>query len=244
MSRRLLSLFLLVASACLAGAQADTWLEVRTPHFIVVSNSTEKESRHVARQFERMRSVFRRVFPDANIDTATPIVVLAVADKRNFQALEPEAYLSKGQLNLTGLFLHAPEKDYVLVLVNAPGQYPYAPIYHEYAHFVLNRTGDWMPLWLTEGWAEFYQTAEIFDNEVRLGKLDASTWTFLQHNDLLPLPTLFNVDMHSPLLPRGRQRLHLLRRVLGLDSLPETERRTREHTSLAKLSGPRAPECR
>jgi hypothetical protein len=94
--------------------------------------------------------------------------------------------------------LRTPEKNYVLILLNAPGEHPYAPIYHEYAHFVQSRTGEWMPLWLTEGWAEFYQTAEILDTEVLIGKLDAPTWQFLERNALLPLSTLFTVDMHSP----------------------------------------------
>jgi len=196
--RTLPFLLLLAAFATTAGAQTDAWLEVTTPHFRVISNSTEKDARHAALQFERMRSVFARVFPDANIDTATPIVVLALQDMQSIQALEPAAYLGKGQTRLMGLFVQVPEKNYVLILLNAPGQHPYAPIYHEYAHFVQSRTGQWMPLWLTEGWAEFYQTAEILESEIVLGKLDAGTWQFLQRNPLLPLSTLFNVDMHSP----------------------------------------------
>jgi TonB family protein len=191
-------LFLLAAFFASAGAQAASWLEVRTPHFRVISNAPEKEAQRAALQFERMRSVFARVFPDRNIDTATPIVVLAFEDKQNLQAVEPAAYLANGGLTLLGLFLSAPEKNYMLILLNAPGRHPYASIYHEYAHFVQSRTGEWMPLWLTEGWAEFYQTAEFLDNEVVVGKLDAGPWQFLQRNRLLPLATLLHVDMHSP----------------------------------------------
>ncbi len=191
-------LFLLAASPLPAGAQADTWLKVSTPHFSVISNASEKDARRTALQFERMRSVFARVLPDANMDAATPIVVLAVEDKKSFEALEPAAYLGRGQINIVGLFLHVPEKNYVLILLNAPGQHPYAPIYHEYAHFVQSRTAQWMPLWLSEGWAEFYQTAEILDNEVVVGKLDTGMWQLLQRTPLLPLATLLAIDPHSP----------------------------------------------
>lgn len=196
--RMLLSLLALAALIPVAVAQTETWLEVRTPNFLVVSNAGEKDAYHVATQFERMRSVLSRVFPNANLETATPIVVLAVVDKENLRALEPEVYLGKGQLNLVGLFLQTTEKDFVLIWLNATGQHPYASIYHEYTHFALSRTGDWMPLWLSEGFAQFYQTAEFLDHEVRLGKLDAATWNFLQHHPLLPLPALFAVDTHSP----------------------------------------------
>ena len=105
-----LSLLLQVILVSFAPAQTDTWLEIRTPHFVVISNSNEKRARHVTRQFEWMRTVFSKVFPDANLNTATPIVVLAVEDKRNLQALEPLVYLHQGQVNIAGLFLRAPEK--------------------------------------------------------------------------------------------------------------------------------------
>ena len=184
--------------AASAGAQTDTWLEVHTPHFLIVTNSTEKEGYVVARQFEGMRSVFQRVFPDAELDRAASILVFAVKDKRTLRELEPEVYLSKGQVNLVGLFLSAPEKNYVLILPNAPGVKPYAPIYHEYAHFVFSLRPQWMPLWLSEGIAEYYQNTEILDDKVRLGKADAYVQSVLERNALLPPATLFTVDQHSP----------------------------------------------
>ncbi len=193
-----LFLVLFVAFAASTSGQTDAWLEVCTPHFVVVSNSSEKDVRRVSRQFERMRLVFQRVFPAASLDTPTPIVVLAVESKRNMEALEPEICLHKGQANVVGLFLQAPEKNYVLIWQNAGGLHPFAPIYHEYAHFVLGGTGARMPLWLSEGWAEFYQNIEIANNEVRIGKVDAYTVDSLQRNQWLPMATLLAVDRHSP----------------------------------------------
>ena len=55
-----------------------------------------------------------------------------------------------------------------------------------------------MPLWLSEGIAEFYQNTEILDDRVRLGKGDPYLQSVLEHNALLPLSTLFSVDPHSP----------------------------------------------
>jgi hypothetical protein len=70
-------LCLVAAVASSAGAQTDTWLEVRTPHFQIITNSNEKEGRRTARQFEGMRAVFQRVFPDAALyTTACPSVYL------------------------------------------------------------------------------------------------------------------------------------------------------------------------
>lgn len=196
--RNALLLTALATLAPLATAQTDSWLEVRTPHFDVVTNSTEKEGRRAAHQFEGMRSVFQRVFPEADLDTAEPMLVIAVEDKRALQALEPEQYHTPGQLGLIGYFLQAAEKNYILILLNATGTHPYAPIYHEYAHFVFSRLQQWMPLWLTEGIAEFYENTEILDDRVRIGKGDPYLQAVLDRHPLLPLSTLFAVDQHSP----------------------------------------------
>jgi TonB family protein len=201
---RILATLLLIAASASAqtGAQTpaptDTWLEVRTPSFLVVTNSTEKDGRRVARQFEQMRLIFRRIFPDSDLETPSPIVVIAVVDKQNLQALEPEVYLAKGQVSLVGLFLSSPEKNFVLLWLAGRARHPYAPIYHEYAHFVTSRTGEWTPLWLNEGLAQFYENTEILDDEVRLGEGSVGTLEFLQRNALLPIPVLVAVDPQSP----------------------------------------------
>lgn len=113
-----------------AGSSAEKWIEVRRPHFIVLTNSNEKHARHVAIQFERMRAAFHALFPAATEDTDMPITVLAVKDKESFQALEPEDYLSKGKLDLTGYFQQSQGRCYILLRLDARGDNPYAIVYH------------------------------------------------------------------------------------------------------------------
>jgi|HubBroStandDraft_6_1064221.scaffolds.fasta_scaffold10876_4 Tfp pilus assembly protein PilF len=199
MSKRIF-LLLTVFAALVAPARdkPENWLEVRSPHFIVLSDSNEKQARHVADQFERMRTVFHAMFPQAHVDPGTPIVVLAVKDKKDFQSLEPEAYLAKGQLELAGLFLRAPDKNYVLLRLDAQGEHPYATVYHEYTHLLSSRAEAWLPLWFNEGLAEFYQNTDIRDREVLLGEPSTENILLLRQEHLLPLATLFTVDYNSP----------------------------------------------
>ncbi|MBZ5599361.1 MAG: tetratricopeptide repeat protein [Acidobacteriia bacterium] len=196
--RTLLALCVMAGFAVVACAKTESWLEVRTPHFIVLSNSSEKQARHVADQFERMRTVFHKEFPNAHVDAGSPIIVIAVKDKRDFQALEPEVYLAKGQLNLSGLFLRAADKNYVLLRLDAEGEHPYATVYHEYTHFISSGAEEWVPLWLNEGLAEFYQNTEIKEKEVLLGEPSAENLLLLRQNRMLPLTTLLAVDYNSP----------------------------------------------
>src|SRR5271163_1107285 len=134
----LLVLIFLAACSAFGRENGESWVEVRSPNFVVLSDASEKQARHVAGQFERMRSVFHAAFPKAKVDNGSPIIVIALKDKKDFQALEPEAYLAKGQLDISGLFLQTPDKNYVLLRLDAEGDHPYATVYHEYTHFVMS----------------------------------------------------------------------------------------------------------
>jgi len=175
----------------------ESWIEVRSPHFVVISNSNEKQARRVADQFERMRSVFHTLFPKIQIDNLGSITVLAIKDEKDFRELEPAAYLAKGQLKLGGLFLRGADKNYVLLRLDAEGEHPYAVVYHEYTHLLLSKA-EQMPLWLNEGLAEFYQNTDIREKEVELGQPSPENLYLLRQNRLLPLATLFAVDHTSP----------------------------------------------
>jgi hypothetical protein len=198
MGKHLLLLTTLFSAVLASGRdKPENWVEVRSPHFVVVSNSNDKQACRVADQFERMRSVFHKLFPKIQIDNLGSITVLAIKDEKDFRALEPAAYLAKGQLKLGGLFLRGADKNYVLLRLDAEGPHPYAVVYHEYTHLLLSKA-DWMPLWLNEGLAEFYQNTDIREKEVAMGEPSRENLQLLRSNRLLPLATLFTVDHTSP----------------------------------------------
>jgi tetratricopeptide (TPR) repeat protein len=195
----LLSIFILVFSlTAISWAKQDAWIEVTTPHFVVVTNANEKQGRRAADQFERMRAVFHTAFPKLKLDPGSPIIVFAIKDEKDFRALEPEAYLAKGSLKLGGLFLRAADKNYVLMRLDAEGDHPYSVIYHEYTHLLMSKSAEWIPLWMNEGLAEFYQNTDIREKEVSLGEASPENILLLRQSKLLPLATLFTIDEKSP----------------------------------------------
>jgi tetratricopeptide (TPR) repeat protein len=199
MPRRFILLSLLWAASCsLASAAADQWIQVSSPHFSVITDSNDKQGRHILDQFERMRWMFQTLFPKTRVDPALPIVVVAVRNQKGMQSFEPAAYLTKGQLMLAGYFLRTPEKNYVVLRLDAEGEHPYATIYHEYTHLQFSDAMEWMPLWLNEGFAEFVQNTEIRNKDVLLGEPSIDDILYLRQNRLLPLATLFKVDHNSP----------------------------------------------
>ena len=196
---RTIALLLLFLSVLTAFASSPSWVEVQSPHFTLITDAGEKQGRHVLDQFERMRWVFQTLFPHASVDPVSPIIVIAVKNKKDFATLEPEAYLAKGQISLAGLFLNTQDKNYILLRLDAEGeQHPFAIIYHEYTHFQLRKDSDWLPLWLNEGLAEFFQNTDIHDKEVQLGEPSFDDLFDLRQNRIIPLATLFKVDATSP----------------------------------------------
>ena len=181
-----------------AGVAPQRWVEVRSTHFIVLTNSGERSGRRVADQFERVHSVFHLLFPSAGDDSDPPITVLAVKDRDAMHALEPQQYLGKGSADLGGLFLHAPDTSYILMRLDTDEDHPYATIYHEYTHYTLRKADAWLPLWLNEGLAQFYENTDIHEKDVALGQPDPAALHFLASNPMLPLDGLFAVDARSP----------------------------------------------
>ena len=192
-------LLLMAMLAGTASASAPQWVEVNSPHFTVVSEANEKQARHILGQLERMRWVFQTLFPKANVDPAEPILVVALKNAKMFQTFEPAPYLAKGQLNLAGYFLHTQFHNYVLLRLDAEEeQHPFATVYHEYTHLQFSSAAEWMPLWLNEGIAEFFQNTQIRDKYVLVGQPDANDILYLRQQRMISLPVLFKVDASSP----------------------------------------------
>jgi Flp pilus assembly protein TadD len=180
-------------------AAPQQWLRVTSPHFILITNSYEKQGRHVLDQFERMRWVFQTLFPGLNVDPAEPIVIIVAADQKSFQALEPAEYLARGQLKLGGLFQRTPDKNYILINQDAEDEeHPYAFIFHEYTHVQFRNDLSWIPIWINEGLAEFFENTEIHSKDVELGMPNAGNILYLRNNTMIPLDVLFRVDYKSP----------------------------------------------
>lgn len=196
--KRLALTCLLLFATSLSHASSPQWVQVSSPHFSLYTDAGEKKGRHLLDQFERMRWVFRTLFPNVN-DPVSPIVVFATRDQQGFQALEPAVYLAKGQIKLGGLFLKTQDQNYVLVRLDVENEeHPFAIVYHEYTHFEFSGAMGYMPLWLNEGLAQFFENSEIRNKDVRMGEPSAESVMALRQSGLIPLPVLLKVDATSP----------------------------------------------
>ena len=177
----------------------ETWVEVQTPHFIVASNDGENTARRVSDQFEQIRFLYSKVLNRGiRLDPGIPILIFAVKNEKSLSQLIPEYWAQKGHIHPAGLFVPGQEKNYIALRIDVEGEYPYLPIYHEYVHLIVNLNYQHFPLWLNEGFADFFGCATLTGNGGKLGQPSSSELYILQQTKLLPLDILFKVDHQSP----------------------------------------------
>jgi hypothetical protein len=153
-------------------ANPQAWMEVRSPHFIVVSNANEHQARRVAEQFEIIRAVLQEYFGNVSVNDQ-PIIILAAKDEDTLKPLLPESWTKKGSAHRVGLYLNGADKSYVGlrldVSLNQSAYEPYEPIYHEYVHYLMRRITPNVPRWMAEGLAEFYGNVRVESNRGVVG---------------------------------------------------------------------------
>ena len=188
----------LLAVVPAAAADSRQWVLARSPGFVVVSDAGEKKARQVAHQFEQVRGLFREIL-QARVDPGRLVIIFAVKDEDGLRELLPGFWERKGGTRPAGIFVPGRDKHLVALRLDAETANPYQVLYHEYTHLLTNLNVRWVPLWLSEGLAEFYGSSEIDEKEVRWGLVSGSHVLLLRHAPLLKLDELLAADASSPL---------------------------------------------
>src|SRR3984957_10617930 len=169
-------------------------MEVRSPHFSVVTDAGEKRGREVAMRFEQMRAVFGALMTKANINLPIPLQIVAF---RNGKELRQFAPLFKGKpVELAGLFEQGSDRSFILL--DMAVENPWTVVFHEYAHQLMNGNlqGEFDP-WFQEGFAEYFSSIEVDNKEARVGKVPNDEYVILQQSGTIKIADLFRVQQNS-----------------------------------------------
>ncbi len=176
----------------------DTWVSVRSNNFFLVGNASEKEVRQVATRLEQFREVFSRLFPRMKFTSPVPTTVVVFKSDSSYKPFKPVA--DGKTVSVSGYFQSGRDVNYITLTTEKREENPYAVIFHEYVHLLLNNTygRTSIPAWFNEGLAEYYSTFDIEDDQkVYLGRLIDSHLLLLRTSQLVPLDKLFAVDYYN-----------------------------------------------
>jgi tetratricopeptide (TPR) repeat protein len=177
---------------CLA-VDEKPWKEVRSAHFRVITNGTELSAKQVARELEQMRGVFEQEFPGFALDKPPELIVVAARDPETAARLIP-GISTTGRAQTAGLYFRGWDREYAMVRLDLlagswdPNEV-YGVVYHEYIHKLLHSNFHWLPRWLDEGLAGFYQYTRIEGKHIYVGAPPKTTRVTdtLDHRTLIPI---------------------------------------------------------
>lgn len=191
--------FAAVLAACSpAPAQAD-WLEATSPHFIVYANESPKELQQFAEKLERFDQAVRYFWqmPDPKLSNAGRVTIFVLPDLESIEKLTQSRVIAGFyKIRSDGSYAFVPRTTRIIVQGMAGGtgffkndMTPESIFFHEYTHHLqLRESRQALPMWVSEGFAEFFATAEVNkDGSVTIGKFPAYRSWGMHTNNNVPL---------------------------------------------------------
>ena len=195
-------------------ASAQDWIEIRSPHFTVVSNAGDRQARAVAWQFEQIRQVVTKLWPWARTDFDRPVIVFAVKDEASMRSLTPEYWERRNGIRPSSVLVSGPDAHYVTLRTDLDRDErdeqvnPYRSSYWSYIGIVLRASFEKpLPSWFTRGMAELFSNTIVRDNDVLVGPVLPQHIQALRERAgaAVPLDVQLSIDAGSPYLTDERQ---------------------------------------
>jgi hypothetical protein len=197
--------FVIAALTLEAVPASAQWRRLDSPNFVLIGDVAARDLREMAVQFEGFRETMTRVLSARVTASAVPTVVMVFPSDRALAPFRPK--FQGKPVEIGGLFVPGRDLNYIL-LVNdgAPGRL--TVVLHEYTHLLTSNSDQPVPVWLSEGLAEYYSTFQLErgGREALLGGLIDHHLARLNDTVLIPLNDLLKINHDSPLYNEGSRR--------------------------------------
>ena len=159
-----LLLLLCSPAACGRNGKRHTdWVEIRTPHFRILTDGSVERGSAVGAQLECSNEILSAKFVTDGNQPAPPLYVVAF---RNASEMRQVAPLGEGEaVRLGGLFLDTGSGRFIGIDLST--QNLNHIVAHEYSHSLVSSAGGQrLPLWLQEGLAEVFAASVTGESEI------------------------------------------------------------------------------
>ena len=159
--RFVLASALLALSIMATPARAD-WLKGESEHFVVYGNTSERSMRSYVQKLERFDQVLRAHFPTGSEFIPPRLPIYLVGSHSDMEQVWPGIPSSVG-----GFYARGDERIFAMATDDGEGD---SVLLHEYTHHFLfqNFTRSY-PSWFTEGFAEYFATADLTPGRIKIG---------------------------------------------------------------------------
>ena len=148
---------------------ADTgWIEVRSPHFTVVTDAGEKRGHEVAFRLEQMQVVFAGFLLKQELVRPIPLTVFALRSDKDYSALAPRpAGMDAAAAPSPAFLLRGEDRDFLVL--NLAMAEPWRSAAHDLAHRFLEGNYPTTTSWFDEGLAEYFSSIQLDNKRVSIG---------------------------------------------------------------------------
>ncbi len=176
-----------------ASAAVGKWTIVRSANVTVMGDATESQLRNVAVEVEQFRAAFMQVLTSPSQDATLPLNVVVFKGDDTFNVFKP---LNDNNPGNKVFFQASDDVDYMAMVAGAT--IPRA-VYHQLAHELSRDLPNTVPLWFTEGLAEFFSDFQIVpkDKTFVVGKIIPDHVDLLKKSPFMPFDELFSVNRAS-----------------------------------------------
>lgn len=225
------SLTILAACATLAAgpARAD-WLKAESEHFVVYSQGSERQLRDYVQRLETFDRLLRLKFNRVeNEHIVRKLPIYLVDGRRGIERV----LVSAGPY-VAGVYLPVGE-DIFAIAMRERSKDDY--LFHEYVHhFMLENFPTAYPAWSVEGFAEYYMTADINDDDVVVGQYNENRAYWLVNGTWVPLEELLSKRASEVGAARHRETYYPVAWLLTHWFLSDTERQAQLDAYLKLVS--------
>src|SRR5215831_16152186 len=157
-------------AVALAGQTAQKssrdWKRLDAQGLTVMGNAGADDLRRTAASILRFRAAMRSLLPFIRLDPPAPTVAVVFRDDNAMTPFKPR---DRGKpVNMVAAYFAAhPDVNYI-VLAMGQREFTYQVVFHEYTHLLVNQNISRLPLWLNEGFADFFSTFDGSEVDRRL----------------------------------------------------------------------------
>ena len=146
----------------------SSWIRIRSEHYDVMSSAGVEHTTDIVGDLETLASVLTKASPRFRT-SPVPTTVL-VFDRRKESQPYFELLLGREGTPATGLYVRHGGGGTMFIDASRRRQRIEKTALHELVHDLLRQSDEVPPLWLEEGLAEYFSTAEIRDGRVTAGQ--------------------------------------------------------------------------